>query len=208
MRSARAHALGVGGQIDLGRDAGFARGALEGLGGRAQIARAVVDDGDAHRQRRPDSRTGRAPDRLARGPARRIGAAGRRQARRAGRLVRAVRRGIADLGVGDDCRRRRRPTRASRAAAARRPAAPALEPDIERHQQRQRRRRQAQTQRCSPSAPAQMPAQAPAPPRSRAGATAARAAARGRPSKRKAVADETRAVGRVRVRAAGGSMTT
>ena len=43
-----AHALRIGGQVDLGGDAGLARGALEGLGGRAQIARAVVDDGDAH----------------------------------------------------------------------------------------------------------------------------------------------------------------
>ena len=41
-------------RIDLGVDAGFAGGAFEGLGGRAQIARAVVDDGDAHGQTAPD----------------------------------------------------------------------------------------------------------------------------------------------------------
>ena len=29
-------------------DAAFARGAFEGLGGRAQVARAVIDDGDSH----------------------------------------------------------------------------------------------------------------------------------------------------------------
>ena len=49
-----AHAFGVGGQLDLGRDAGLARGALEGLGRRAQIAGAVVDDGDAHFPSGPD----------------------------------------------------------------------------------------------------------------------------------------------------------
>ncbi len=43
-----AHAFGIGGQVDLGGDARFARGALERLGRRAQIAGAVVDDRDAH----------------------------------------------------------------------------------------------------------------------------------------------------------------
>ena len=43
-----AHPFGIRCQVDLGGNAGFARGALEGLGGRAQIARAVVDDRDAH----------------------------------------------------------------------------------------------------------------------------------------------------------------
>ena len=49
-----AHAIGVGGQLDLGRDAGFARGAFESLGRRAQIAGAVVDDGDTHCFSGPD----------------------------------------------------------------------------------------------------------------------------------------------------------
>ncbi len=52
MRSAVATRSGLVGQVDLGIDAGFTGGALEGLGGRAQVARAVVDDGDAH-QRSP-----------------------------------------------------------------------------------------------------------------------------------------------------------
>ena len=41
-------ALGLVRQVDLGGNAGFARGALEGFGGRAQVARAVVDDCNAH----------------------------------------------------------------------------------------------------------------------------------------------------------------
>ena len=40
---------GVGGDLDLGVEAGLADGPLERLGRRAQVARAVVDDGDAHR---------------------------------------------------------------------------------------------------------------------------------------------------------------
>ena len=43
-----AHALGIRRQVDLGGYAGLTRGALECLGRRAQIARAVVDDRDAH----------------------------------------------------------------------------------------------------------------------------------------------------------------
>ncbi len=42
----RAHHGGVGGHHDVGGDAGFARRALERLGGGSQIARAVIDDGD------------------------------------------------------------------------------------------------------------------------------------------------------------------
>ncbi len=40
--------LGSRGDHDLAREPGLARGALEGLAGGVQIARAVIDDGDAH----------------------------------------------------------------------------------------------------------------------------------------------------------------
>ena len=48
MRSAAATISGSAVRSISRVDAGLARGALEGLGGRAQVARAVVDDGDAH----------------------------------------------------------------------------------------------------------------------------------------------------------------
>jgi len=48
-----AHPIGIGGQLDLGAHAAFARGAFERLGGRAQIARAVVDNGNPHVQALP-----------------------------------------------------------------------------------------------------------------------------------------------------------
>ena len=53
-----AHVLGAAGDRDLGPDAGLARRALERLGRRAQIARAVIDDRDGH--------TGATASRLAR----------------------------------------------------------------------------------------------------------------------------------------------
>ena len=49
MRSAARNALGIGREHrSRASITGFARGPLEGLGGGAQIAGAVVDDGDAH----------------------------------------------------------------------------------------------------------------------------------------------------------------
>ena len=62
------HRLGVGGDQDLRVQPGLAGGALEGLGRRAQVARAVIDDGDGHAVL-TDIRPGpaRTPDR-ARGP--------------------------------------------------------------------------------------------------------------------------------------------
>ena len=48
-RSARRDLLGIAGHDDRLVQAGLARGALERLGRRMQIARAVIDDGDAHR---------------------------------------------------------------------------------------------------------------------------------------------------------------
>ncbi len=44
----RGDVIGLVGQIDGCVDTGFTRGALESFGGRAQIARAVVDDRDTH----------------------------------------------------------------------------------------------------------------------------------------------------------------
>ena len=43
------HVFGARGDFDLAAHAGLARGALEGLPRRVQIARAIIDDGDAHR---------------------------------------------------------------------------------------------------------------------------------------------------------------
>lgn len=48
----RGHPFRPVGEIDFGRDARLAGGALEGLRSRAQIARPVVNDGDPH-QRSP-----------------------------------------------------------------------------------------------------------------------------------------------------------
>ena len=48
MRSARSDLVRIGGHQHALVRAGLARGALEGLGGGAEIARAVIDDGDGH----------------------------------------------------------------------------------------------------------------------------------------------------------------
>ena len=57
MRSAAATIVRVGGHHDLGVGPALARRALEGLGRRVEVARAVIDDGDAlHRGVTPRSR--------------------------------------------------------------------------------------------------------------------------------------------------------
>ena len=48
MRSAAATSFGLAVTSTRSSRARFARGALEGLGGGAEIARAVIDDGDGH----------------------------------------------------------------------------------------------------------------------------------------------------------------
>ena len=58
----RAHALRVVGHLDLGARATLARGALEGLAGRMEVARLVVDDGDAHQRPPRGSRSVRLGD--------------------------------------------------------------------------------------------------------------------------------------------------
>ena len=57
-RSARRTRVGIGGDRDGLGEARLARRALEGLGGRVQVARAVIDDRDAHR---PRSASGKRP---------------------------------------------------------------------------------------------------------------------------------------------------
>ena len=80
MRSAARDRVGIGGDDDRPRRAPASRAARsKALRGRVQVARAVIDDGDAHRARsasgnRPDHRLARAIGR--RTAARRAGAAG------------------------------------------------------------------------------------------------------------------------------------
>ena len=97
-RSAARDRVGIAGHDDRLVEAGLARGALEGLRRRVQIAGAVIDDGDAHRVP-PGS--GKRPMTLDDG-------GGRGMARRGRRARRRRRRGRSDVSPETHAPRRRR----------------------------------------------------------------------------------------------------